>query len=197
MAKSRNQKGKILILEHLLMETGESRIVTMQEILDKLMEYGISAERKSIYDDFDALRDFGMDVKYKRGRPGGYYLANSSDYTSFNKVVEVKNNNVDEGTGILVYEKICAAEIQESAKPMKLLFNEKSEDEIKKFFGDNCEYKSKDSGDFVVSVPQMAGPNFFGWLVSMDGNVRISKPRRIAQAYRDYLKSIVREYKGI
>ena len=34
MAKSRNQKGKILVIEHLLQGTGESRIVTMQEILD-------------------------------------------------------------------------------------------------------------------------------------------------------------------
>ena len=72
MAKSRNQKGKILVLEHLLQGTGESRIVTMQEILDKLLEYGITAERKSIYDDIEALREFGLDVQYKRGRPGEY-----------------------------------------------------------------------------------------------------------------------------
>ena len=79
MAKSRNQKGKILVLEHLLQGTGESRIVTMQEILDKLLEYGITAERKSIYDDIEALREFGLDVQYKRGRPGGYYLAGNME----------------------------------------------------------------------------------------------------------------------
>lgn len=33
MAKSRNQKAKILVLEHLLCETGENRAVTMQEFL--------------------------------------------------------------------------------------------------------------------------------------------------------------------
>ena len=38
MAKSRNQKGKILVIEHLLQGTGEGRIVTMQEILDKLLD---------------------------------------------------------------------------------------------------------------------------------------------------------------
>ena len=79
MAKSRNQKGKILVIEHLLQGTGESRIVTMQEILDKLLEYGITAERKSIYDDIEALREFGLDVQYKRGRPGGYYLAGGQE----------------------------------------------------------------------------------------------------------------------
>ena len=36
MAKSRNQKAKILVLEHLLCETGENRAVTMQEILDNV-----------------------------------------------------------------------------------------------------------------------------------------------------------------
>ena len=58
MAKSRNQKAKILVLEHLLEETGENRAVTMQEILEKLTECGVNAERKSIYDDLDALREF-------------------------------------------------------------------------------------------------------------------------------------------
>lgn len=33
MAKSRNQKGKILVIEHLLQGTGESRIVTMLKSL--------------------------------------------------------------------------------------------------------------------------------------------------------------------
>ena len=77
MAKSRNQKGKILVIEHLLQGTGESRIVTMQEILDKLLEYGITAERKSIYDDLETLRDFGMEIHYRRGREGGYFTENT------------------------------------------------------------------------------------------------------------------------
>ena len=51
MAKSNNQKGKILYLEKILLETGEDRLISMQEILTELMEYGINAERKSIYDD--------------------------------------------------------------------------------------------------------------------------------------------------
>ena len=75
MAKSYNQKGKILYLERILQRTGEDHTVSMQEILDELTEQGISAERKSIYDDMEVLRSFGMDIQYKRGKPGGYYLA--------------------------------------------------------------------------------------------------------------------------
>ena len=41
-----------------------------------LASNGIAAERKSIYDDIEALRTFGMDiVESKRGRFFGYYVA--------------------------------------------------------------------------------------------------------------------------
>ena len=74
MAKSHNQKIKILILAEILKSTDVHKVVTMQEILDRIGQHGISAERKSIYDDMEALRDFGYDIQYKRGRTGGYYL---------------------------------------------------------------------------------------------------------------------------
>ena len=47
----------------------------MQKILENLEKQGIRAERKSIYDDVEVLREFGMDIRYTRERPGGYYLA--------------------------------------------------------------------------------------------------------------------------
>ena len=65
MAKSCNQKGKILYLQKMLSETTSQKPVTMQEILAKLEEQGIRAERKSIYDDMETLRDFGMDIHYR------------------------------------------------------------------------------------------------------------------------------------
>ena len=48
MAKSRNQKAKILVLEHLLCETGENRAVTMQEILDKQNVESMQSVRASM-----------------------------------------------------------------------------------------------------------------------------------------------------
>ena len=51
MAKSNNQKAKILYLEKMLRETGEHHAISMQTILANLMEHGIRAERKSFYDD--------------------------------------------------------------------------------------------------------------------------------------------------
>ena len=43
MAKSCNQKGKILYLQKMLSETTSQKPVTMQEILAKLEEQGIRA----------------------------------------------------------------------------------------------------------------------------------------------------------
>lgn len=76
MAKSENQKLKLLyIVQMLLKHTDENHVLGTQEIIDKLAEYDIRSERKSIYDDMMRLADFGFDVLQKKGRGGGYYLA--------------------------------------------------------------------------------------------------------------------------
>ena len=49
MAKSCNQKGKILYLERMLSETTSEKPVSMQEILTKLEEPGIRAISSNIY----------------------------------------------------------------------------------------------------------------------------------------------------
>lgn len=76
MAKSYNQKLKILyLLKFLTEQTDDQHVLTMQEILDQLAEQGIRAERKSIYDDMEALRLFGVDIENRKEQPRGYYLA--------------------------------------------------------------------------------------------------------------------------
>lgn len=76
MAKSYNQKMKILYLMQAFMErTDEIHVLSMQELIELLAGYGICAERKSIYDDIEALRVYGLDIIYKKEPPSGYYLA--------------------------------------------------------------------------------------------------------------------------
>ena len=63
MAKKNNQKLKALCLVDILKKyTDEDHGLTMPEILEKLEARGISAERKSIYEDFDLLRTYGFDI---------------------------------------------------------------------------------------------------------------------------------------
>lgn len=74
MARAANQKLKILYILKLLEKSDETHAVTMRAILEELAAHGIQAERKRIYDDLDALRNFGYPIAAKRGRMAGYYL---------------------------------------------------------------------------------------------------------------------------
>lgn len=79
MAKSRNQKAKILYLLQFLQErTDENHRVSMEDILGYLESYDISAERKSIYADIETLKNFGYDILFQKGKEGGYFLASRS-----------------------------------------------------------------------------------------------------------------------
>ena len=63
MSRSSNQKLKLIYLARILQEkTDEDHGLAMQEIIDELARYDVKAERKSIYDDMEALNLIGMDV---------------------------------------------------------------------------------------------------------------------------------------
>ena len=80
---------------------------------------------------------------------------------------------------------------------MKLLCRETREKEVQEYFGTHGNYKTKEAGYISVTVPQISGPQFFGWGSAMGRDVTIVKPKKTAAAYRDYLKLLAKEYKGI
>ena len=77
MARSSFQKLKILyIMEYLLRNTDEGHPVTVARLIAELESHGISAERKSIYDDIESLREYGLDIiQSGAGKGSGYYVA--------------------------------------------------------------------------------------------------------------------------
>ncbi len=76
MAKGANQKLKCMYLAKILLEnTDEDNAMTMNDIISSLKTYGIQAERKSIYDDIEALRVFGIDVATRKGKSFEYFIA--------------------------------------------------------------------------------------------------------------------------
>lgn len=77
MAQNEYQKLKLISLLRILHEeSDEEHPLPMQDILSRLeTEYGIRAERKSIYRDIEALRNFGFSIETVPGKNGGYYLA--------------------------------------------------------------------------------------------------------------------------
>ena len=76
MAARLNQKLKILyILDILKKYSDEETPINATEICEKLFSLGVTAERKSIYSDIDALIDYGYDIIKTRTPRFGYFLA--------------------------------------------------------------------------------------------------------------------------
>lgn len=75
--KNANQRLKILYLYKILLErSDEEHSITMPEIISQLKLYGITAGRKALYEDIEALKTFGMDIVSERGHGAGYYVVN-------------------------------------------------------------------------------------------------------------------------
>ena len=63
MPKGANQKLKMLYLSKIFHEqTDEEHGLTMPQIIEKLAEYDVNADRKTLYTDFEELRRFGLDI---------------------------------------------------------------------------------------------------------------------------------------
>ena len=75
MSKMPNQKLKLIYLSRIFEErTDKYHGLTLSEISSALGEYGISAERKSLYDDIEALKLCGYDIKTVRDSHVRYFL---------------------------------------------------------------------------------------------------------------------------
>ena len=75
MPKSANQKRKLLVLyRFLLARTDDDHPVTVQEMQDELTRWDISAERKSIYNDMEELRQLGVNVQSRKGKHAGWFI---------------------------------------------------------------------------------------------------------------------------
>ena len=76
MARSANQKLKLLLLrQYLERNSDEEHPVSTAQLLEYLASEGISAERKSIYSDMEALQSFGLDlIRVRDGNSSGWYI---------------------------------------------------------------------------------------------------------------------------
>ena len=75
MARNPRQKQKLLYLQKILLEkTDENHGLTVNELISELKAYGITAERKSIYDDLHILENFGLDIQCEKSRTVRYFI---------------------------------------------------------------------------------------------------------------------------
>lgn len=74
--KGNNQKLKLYYLAKIMVNnTDDEHAMTLQDIKNALEQYEITADRKSLYDDFNVLRDMGIDILgEQRGRSYYYHV---------------------------------------------------------------------------------------------------------------------------
>lgn len=218
MAKSYNQKAKILYLERMLNETTPQTPISMQVILMKLGEVGIRAERKSIYDDMETLREFGMDIQYRRGREGGYFITQPEpimDKAPDTKSADASADAASEGSAgsseaaamqssetadgakeNIVDLRPQAPTLDKQGKEIKLLCRNSLKKEILAAVGEDAPCKAKGEECFSVIIQTQPDRKFYGWLASMGRSIRIVKPKKVAATYREFLKNIAKDYKS-
>ncbi len=70
------QKLKLLYLAQILREeTDDDHGLTGPQLIEKLAEHGVGVERKTLYNDIECLRTFGMDIQMYQRAPVQYGLA--------------------------------------------------------------------------------------------------------------------------
>ena len=63
MTEGNKQRLKLLYLVKIFSEdTDDEHMLTLSQIIGKLNAYGVEVERKTLYQDFEILRDFGFDI---------------------------------------------------------------------------------------------------------------------------------------
>ena len=77
MSRGTNQKFKFTYLMKVMLEkTDDDHALTMSQIMEELEKYDVTAERKSIYQDFADMEKFGIDIiKEQAGRDTLYHVA--------------------------------------------------------------------------------------------------------------------------
>lgn len=81
MAKQIGQKAKIIYVLRILERfTDEEHSITTAEIIEKLKELEITADRKTLYSDISTLKDLGYEIEQEPTRNGGGWRLISRDF---------------------------------------------------------------------------------------------------------------------
>ena len=76
LPKSMRQKMKLLYLIDIFSrESDDEHVLSINDLIRRLDSLGIKSERKSIYNDIDCLREYGVDIERRDGKNGGYFIA--------------------------------------------------------------------------------------------------------------------------
>ena len=164
MPKGKNQKLKLYILSQIMTEkTDDEHGLSMKEIQTRLAEYGITADRKSLYDDFEALRVLGIDIIGEQQGGGYLYHVGKKKFD----IAELK---------LLV----------DAVQSSKFITEKKSNELIKKLTGMASEYEAAQLKRQVVVQGRVKNMNESIYYVVDDIHRAISANRRIMFEYMQW-----------
>jgi len=161
MPKGTNQKLKLYYLSRIMIEkTDENHMLNMAEIKEELLKYGVTADRKSIYDDIDALKILGIEIKGEK-TGGNYYYHVSKKHFEIGEL------------------KLLVDAVQSS----KFITAKKSEDIIKKITSLASGYEAKDLKRQVFVTGRVKTMNESAYCFVDDVHRAIAENRQISFVY--------------
>ncbi len=172
MPKGTNQKLKLYYLARIMLEkTDDEHKLTMPQILQALEAYDVTADRKSIYDDMEALRVLGIDVIGEKDGRNFYYYVGGKHF----EIAELK---------------LLVDAIQSS----KLISEKKSNELIKKLTEMASEYEAAQLKRQVVVRGRVKTMNESVYYIVDDVHRAIAENRQISFEYMkwDENKQMVR-----
>lgn len=214
------KKLKLLYLARLLWEqTDGQHAVTLSQMLEVLQAEGISAERKSLYDDLETLRRFGMDIRTRKGRTFEYFLGErpfeEKELQRLLEAVQTAPGLSKRAAGELSKKlaKLCsqyqwealsrgtgASEDEEEPLPagekLTLEFPRELLPQVEARFGQPSRVDPLNGGRLRVQVIGPVDPAFFGWLFEMGLDLRLTAPKKVAEQFRERAKALAKAYKS-
>ncbi len=166
MPKGKNQKLKLYYLSRIMLEkTDDDHALSMPQIQRELARYDVTADRKSLYDDLEALKVLGLDIIGEKQGLGYTY--------------HVGKKNFD-----LAELKLLVDAIQSS----KFITEKKSNDLIKKITGLCSNYEASQLKRQVVVHGRVKTMNESIYYIVDDIHRAIAENRQISFKYMRWTK---------
>ena len=221
MANQRMQKQKLLeILRLLQQEADNEHPLKCSEIIARLSQKGMSAERKSVYSDIDILRQAGWDIRYQKNQ--GYWLKRRYTLAQLKLLSDAVGSltilSADQArqfNALLLEE--CSRYQQPQLSPlpripfdlkeyaarsfgmyasepvnMTLRFDLSLANTVFDRFGQDVMITRITDQDFDVNLTLSAAPPFLGWLFQFGQKVRILQPQSLKDQMREAAEAALR-----
>lgn len=216
MSKKANQKAKLLYLQQILLEeTDEKHVLTVQQLIERLAELEIPAERKSLYDDIATLQAFGLDVIATRSRANIYRIGSRlftlSELQLLAEAV-VKSSVITKNKAQKLVDKLArlasryqAETLRENLKaqkyddaellcPVELRCSNEIVPVVLDYLADSKVKKSKEETS-VIEGTAVVDQAFYSWLFGLGNKVKLAEPANVKKDFVKYCKKVLNQYK--